>query len=128
MSLKTLLVITAVIGLMFGLGFALVPAQLLAGFGISTDATGLQMARDFGTALLGLAVMAWFARNAGDSIARRAITLGFCAYFTLAAISEIFWALTGIPNMNVWFIVAMFVILAVAFGYFYFTQRGPVKS
>ncbi len=128
MSLKIVLIVAAVLGLVFGIGFALIPTQMHAGFGLTTDATGRQMARDFGVALLALAVMGWFARDSGDSIARRAITLGLCVYFGLAAISELLWALSGVPNAVVWVIFAMMVIMAVAFGYFVVTQRGKVKA
>jgi hypothetical protein len=60
---------------LFGIGFVLVPAQLLSQYGITTDAPFDLVGQLFGAALIGFAVLTWAARNATDSDAGRAIHL-----------------------------------------------------
>jgi hypothetical protein len=128
MTIKLFLVITAVLGLVFGLGFALLPAQVLSTFGITADQALQHMARNFGSALLAIAAMSWVARNAADSVARRAIILALFIYFTLGSISILLFQLTGIPNNSAWFNLAFHIPLALVFGYFVFSKRGNVGS
>lgn len=119
--------ITAVVGLLCGLGFVLVPAQLVEMFGTTADKAMQHMARNFGSAILALATMSWAARNTADSVARRAIILALFVFFTLASISIILFQLTGIPNNNGWFSLILLVPLAAAFGYFLVAGRGSIE-
>jgi drug/metabolite transporter (DMT)-like permease len=128
MKIKHVLLITAVLGLLFGLGFVLIPAQLVAMFGTTADKAMQHMARNFGSAMLAMAAMSWAARNTADSVARRAIILALFVFFTLCSISIILFQLTGIPNNNGWFALVLVVPLGAACGYFLFAVRGPVEN
>jgi len=128
MKLKTFLIITAVGGGLFGIGFYLFPAQIPAMHGITAGEGMKHMAQNFGSALLSLAVMSCAARNTPDSIARRAIVLSLFVYWTLGSISMILFQLTGIPNNSGWSTVAFHVPLAVVFGYFVLKHRGPIEG
>jgi hypothetical protein len=128
MTVKPFLVITAVLGLLFGLGFVLLPAPVLSTFGITADQALQHMARNFGSALLAIGAMSWAARNAADSVAKRAIILALFIYFTLGSISILLFQLTGIPNNSAWFNFAFHLPLALVFGYFVFFSRGKVES
>ena len=68
MKLKTLLVIKALVSLAFGIPILIVPGKLLALFGLTLNADGMFMAREYGGALLGIAALCWFARNSGRAI------------------------------------------------------------
>lgn len=128
MKLKTLMMITAFLGLVFGLGFVLLPAQVVSTFG-STANEGMQhMARNFGSAVLAIAAMSWAARNTADSTALRAIILGLFLFFTLGSFSILLFQLTGIPNRNGWFMFAFHLPFALAFGYYLLSRRGPVET
>ena len=128
MKLKTFLIITAVLGVLFGASFFLFPAQIPAMHGVTADEGMKHMAQNFGGALLGIAVMSWAARNSSDSIARRSIVLGLFVLWVLGAISAILFQLTGIPNNSGWTTVAFQVPLAVVFGYFLLKHRGPIEG
>jgi hypothetical protein len=108
MKIKHVLMITAVVGLLCGLGFVLVPAQLVEMFGTTADKAMQHMARNFGSAILAL--------------------LALFVFFTLASISIILFQLTGIPNNNGWFALVLLVPLAAAFGYFMFAGGGSTED
>ena len=128
MKLKTFLIITAVGAFAFGVGFFLVPAQIPAMHGITADEGMKHMAQNFGSALLALAAISWMARNAPDSIARRAIVLGLFVYWTFGSISTILVQLKGIPNNLNLITIGFHVPLAFVFGYFVIKQRGPIED
>src|SRR2546430_14872595 len=69
MSTRVVLIIGAVAALLFGLALVLLPAQMLAGFGLGAPAAAQVLSRDVGVTLLGLAVLNWLGRNAtGDAL------------------------------------------------------------
>src|SRR6059036_1868998 len=64
MSTRVVLIIGAVAALLFGLALVLLPAQMLAGFGLGAPVAAQVLSRDVGVTLLGLAVLNWLGRNA----------------------------------------------------------------
>ena len=122
MKLRTVMVINAVAGTVFGLGFILAPAQALSLYGHAPTAVLSYMAQLLGAALLSFGLLTWAARNSGDSGARRAIflalTVGYTIGFVLALIAQI----RGIENVLGWSTVATYLLLALAFGYFRFVR------
>jgi hypothetical protein len=64
MTIKTFFSIIAVLALVHGVGFVLVPEQVAASYGMATSVSTILMARLFGAALIGLGLVFWFARAA----------------------------------------------------------------
>jgi hypothetical protein len=122
MKLGNLFVVNAVIAGLFGLGFVFVPAQLLAQYGLEVNAGFALIAQLFGAALIGYAVLTWSARTAGESDARRAIVfalfIGDAVAFVLALMAQ----LKGLVNNLGWSTVAIYLLLAIGFAYFHFTN------
>ena len=116
MAFKTLMTVAGVLGILFGIGFLLAPTPLLAQYGVQTDAAGVFVARLLGAALLELGLVFFLARRVEDPATMRAIAMGAC-------IGELagFWItlriqLTGLVNSMGWSSVAIYGVLAVAFG------------
>ena len=124
MKFSLLMIITAVVALIFGLGFILVPAQSLSLYGVTLNLSGLFVARYFGSALLGVAVLAWLARNAPASIARQAIVLGLFVLSVTGFVVALFDKFMGPANALVWINVVIYLLLALGFGYFAFIKKG----
>jgi len=61
MRLKVLLIIKSLVSLVFGIPILIVPDKLLSLFGLTLNAEGMFMAREYGGALLGIAALCWFA-------------------------------------------------------------------
>ena len=122
MKLHTVMVINAIAGIVFGLGFIFAPAQTLSLYGHAPTAILSYMAQLLGAALLSFGLLTWAARNSRDSDARRAILLalavGYAIGFVLALIAQI----RGVENVLGWSTVATYLLLALAFGYFRFTK------
>jgi hypothetical protein len=75
-------------------------------------------AREYGAALMGNFVLTWFARNAEESVARRAIVGDLFAYDAIAFVAILLIQLSGGLNLLGWSIVAIYLFFALGFGYF----------
>jgi hypothetical protein len=114
------MIINAVVAAVFGFAFLLVPGEIGAQYGVDSNAAMNYMGQLLGAAFIGFAVLTWWARNANDSTARRAIVLAFfignVAGFVVALIGQ----LNEVVNTLGWSTVAIYLLFALAYGYFQF--------
>ena len=122
MKLSTMFIIYAAISAIFGLAFVFVPETSLALYGITLGPGGILIARLFGAALLEFALLSWLARNAGDSEARKAIILAVFIGEAVGFIVVVLGQLSGEVNALGWSTVAVYLLLALGFGYFQFMK------
>ena len=122
MKLSTLLKIMALICFLFGLGYLIIPKQIIAFFGAEADEVAVHAGRFLGGAIFGYGVLAWSARNAEGSAIRRAIKLAIFAACLFAFIPALLAQLSGVFNAFGWIPVALLFLSAVAFGYFRFVS------
>ena len=123
MTVRNLLVITAVLAFVFGAGYLLIPSQVLGMFGASTDQVGLLAARFFGGAVIGYGVLALAHRDSDLIDARSSVVPAFAITFTLAFVLALMAQLTGLLNVVGWASVVIFLALAIAYSYFQFARR-----
>ena len=126
MKLKSLFVISAILGVVLGLGFFFAPSIVMSTFGVTAGEAHQHTARNFGSAVIALAVISWIARDTKDSVARRAIVLGLFMYFMFGSISIISFQLQGNANIYGWFIVVLHLLLILGFGYHLLINRSSV--
>lgn len=122
MKLSNLLMVAAVIGAVFGVGFVVASGPLLAIYGITLDKAGTLVAQLFGAALISLAVLNWFARNVTDPEARRAVVLANLAGDVVGFVVILLGQLSGISNALGWSNVAIYLLLALGFAYVQFME------
>ena len=118
MKLSTFLSIAGLLALVFGASFLLAPAATLAPYGVTTDATGIYMSRYFGSALVQLGLVLLLARRVGDGVAQRAIVLGSFAGVLAGLGVALSAQLTRAVNALGWSTVAIYLLLALGYGYF----------
>ena len=121
MNIRNVALLSVVAILPFGLGALLVPAQLVALYGVELSDAGLVMARLFGVHVLMIAIVDWFARNelrgAGESGAHRGIVAMNIISPTLSMLLILAATLSGTINALGWANVAILVGLAAAWIY-----------
>jgi len=84
---------------------------------------GVFAAREYGAALIGNLLLTWFARNAIESEARRAIILALCVYDAIGFVITLIALFTGVLGPLGWFAAAIYLFFAIAFGYFLMPQK-----
>ncbi len=123
MQLRHFLSVVGVVAVLFGLAFVLAPAQALEPYGVSLGAAGLGITRLMGAAFIGIGIIAWFARNAGESPARRAILIGFLIGETVGFVVSLINQFQGLANNLGWSTVAIYGVFALGFAYFLFVKK-----
>jgi hypothetical protein len=122
MKFKTLMIIKAIVCLGFGPLLLFFPSQLLNLLGTSFGPGAALTAREYGAALIGNLLLTWLARNAEDSVARRAIIWNLFVYDAIALIFTLKIQLSGGLNLLGWGIVFVYLFYTIGFGYFAFKR------
>lgn len=112
------MIIKAVVCLALGIPILLAPYFVYFLFGTSLGPGGAFAAREYGASLIGNLLLTWFARNAIESDARRAIILGLCIYDVIGFVITVIAQVSGVLGPLGWLGVAIYLFFAVGFGYF----------
>jgi hypothetical protein len=127
MSFKNLMIIKALVCLGFGILLLATPDKLLSIFGATLGDGGMFTAREYGSSLFGNLFLCWFAKNAGESDARKAIILALFVYDLIAFIMTAVTVISGALNPLGWSIVFVYLFFTLGFGYF-LVKPPVVKS
>ncbi len=124
MNLKNAFLLNCLFAGIFGLAFLIVPAQLMAQYGIHLiPKAGIFVARLLGTSLIGIALVSWFAsaRATGDLRANMALT--FFIVDALAFIVSLLAMVDCVMNQLGWLVVIIYLGMGLAFGYFSLVRK-----
>ncbi|HEY0592853.1 MAG TPA: hypothetical protein VGF40_13865 [Thermoanaerobaculia bacterium] len=121
--MKALFVSAAVLVLLLGLGWLVVPEAMLQRWNMEENAAAVYMGRRYAGLLLGYAVLLWVARATPPSEARDAILVGGIAVTLIIGALSAYGALTGIAGPMMWLSVAIEVLLAAGFIWAWLSRR-----
>ena len=124
MKLKHLLIINTVVCLVYGIILVLSPATMLSLHGVAQDPGTRLMGQYFGSALIGIGLLTWLARNVADSEAQGAIILALLIANVIGIVISVLGTVSGPMNAVGWLAVAIYVLLVLGFGYFQFMKPG----
>ncbi len=102
MTFRTLLLVKAAVCLAFGLLLLIAPAALFDFLGTKLGDGGMFTAREYGAALIGTLLLAWFARNIKAADARGAILIDLFIYDLIGTLVTLMVVLSGILNWLGW--------------------------
>ena len=128
MKLKTLMIIKAIVCLCLGIPILIVPNLIYSIFGASLTVGGVFAAREYGASMMGNLMLTWFARNSQESEARWAIILALFVYDAFGFFVTLLAIISGSLNPLAWLIVALYLFLALGFGYFLIPKRKPAQG
>lgn len=124
MKLSSLMIIKAIVYLVFGSLLLLLPTTLLSLYGVTAGPAGILMARLYAAVLFGNLMVTWFARNAGETVTRRAIVLDLFVYDAIGFVVALLTQLSGVTNVLGWSVIVIYLFFTLAFGYFQFMKLG----
>ncbi|MGA9532223.1 MAG: hypothetical protein WBR18_05855 [Anaerolineales bacterium] len=124
MSIQRWMTVVGVLGLVFGLAYLLVPAPLLAFFGIGTTPSLTFAARFFGGSTLGWGVLGLTARGVPGRAGLGAIAGSFAFSFAIGTVLAVWGTLAGAINVYGWVVAALFLLLTLVMGAYRFAGGG----
>ena len=122
MSNRAFMILAALLALLFGLVFLLIPAQMTSAYGYSLGEGGLWTARYLGSALLGIGLLTWVGSRAAHGYALRGIILGDFVTSATGLVVAILQVATGSGNSLVWLNVGIYAFLTLGFAYYQFVK------
>lgn len=124
MKYKTIISAAAILSFLNGIFFLIVPVFSLSILGRETNLTGIMNTRISGACALGLAVIAWLARDVQYPEVRRLVTYGMLTTFCILVVVDLQGVLTSAINHLGWLIFIADLFLALGFVLSIFTARG----
>jgi hypothetical protein len=102
------------------IGFIFVPALLLGPMGVTLDEASTTFARLFGSAILSMPVLLFFARKSDKAEFKKGVVYGIFAYLLASTIILLIAQLNDQMNTMGWSIVFLHLVFMAWFGYFLF--------
>ncbi len=126
MSAKIFLTISAVLAILYGLGFVLIPASSLAVYGVAPEPHVVLNTQFFGSALLGIGVILWFAKDFRDWDAVRGVLIANVVVDVVGVLINLWGTFQGLLNAMAWSSTIVYVLLLA--GSIYCLSIGPSKQ
>jgi hypothetical protein len=118
--------ISGAIGILFGLGFLLMPDASLRSYGVPTEPHNLMQARYFGSALLTVGLVYFLARDTQDVLAVKAMLIAGVIGNAVGGVISVA-AIGGLQNDLVWLSVAIYFVFAAAAAWYLVQGRKPAQ-
>ena len=122
MKSKSFLLVKAVISIVVAILSLLLPATFAGWFGMELGSGGALMARFFGALMGCVGLVCYFASGATASALRKNLILTLFVTDTIGFILGLIGQIQGIFDALGWLLVALWLVLALLLGYFYFLK------
>ena len=119
-----ILLVAFIVELVFGIGFLIVPGPMLDPFGVILNATATTFARLFGSSLISISLILWFARRSEQSLLKSGVVYSLFAYYLISTVLLLLTEFSGLMNVLGWIVISIHLILLIWFGYFVFEKRS----
>ncbi len=124
MSYRNVLTLASIIAFIFGLGFMLMPGQLVRFYNVELTPPGALIAQLYGATLLSFGVLNWLARGFNDNTVQQAVLTANLVGDALGTIFALIGQLGGVPGVNAlgWSTVLIYLLLTLGFAYLRFSR------
>ena len=124
-SFKTIMITKALMSVLVGVMILTAPKYFFSIMGMTLQAEGIMPVWQYGAAVIGNAMVTWYARDAEESRARRAIIIGMVAYNGIGLIVVLIATMSGMTNLLGWLGAAVYLFFTFGFGYFWLKPPKP---
>jgi hypothetical protein len=121
--MKTLFLVYLLIEAVFGIGFLFFPSLMMDPMGITLDETSATFARMFGSLLISIPVLMFFARRSASTEFRKGVIYCVCVYLFASTIILVITQIRGLMNSLGWSMVVLHLVFLVWFGYYALTLK-----
>ena len=126
MNAKTFLTISAFVAVLFGLAFVLAPSAAGSVYGVPPEPHTALALQFFGSVLIGIAVVNWFARDFGDWEAVRGVLIANAIADALGGGVNLLGTFQGLMNAMAWTSTIVYALLLI--GSLYCLSTGGETS
>lgn len=122
--MNLLFLVYLIVEAIFGIGFLFAPALLMGPMGVSLDETSATFARMFGSLIISIPVLMFFARRSTNSEFKKGVIYSVCVYLFVSTIVLLITQIKGLMNSLGWSIVILHFVFLLWFGYYALTIKN----
>lgn len=121
MSYKVLFILNALVAVVLGAAFMFVPDRALGFFKADTYAATVLVARFFGTAMIALGLVVWFAKDADEGVQKG---MGWALFISaiLGLVVNVIGVSSHILRSNGWITIIVYVLFALLYAFVIFLK------
>ena len=120
--MNALFLVYLIVEVIFGIGFLFVPDIMMGPMGVTLDETSTTFARLFGSLIISIPVLLFFARKSASSEFKRGVVYCIFTYLLASTIILLLTQLKGLMNPMGWGIVVLHFVFMLWFGYYLINQ------
>jgi hypothetical protein len=129
MNTKIYLTIVAVLAVIYALAFILIPDSMAELYGVKMPQPNAVLnIQFFGSALLSIGIIAWFARESGDWATVRGILIGSAIGDAVGCIISVWGTIQGLTNALGWSSAILYALLVLGAIYCLSTGGKSFKA
>jgi hypothetical protein len=116
--MNLLFIVAMIVEVIFSLGFIFIPNTMMTQMGLTLDAVGITLTREFGSALLAFAILLGLARRTDKPEFKFGTIISLFVYFLVSGVILVIAQFTVQMIPMMWAIIGIHLIFVVWFGYF----------
>jgi hypothetical protein len=122
MNFRIMFLINALIVALLGLGFLIIPERILGQFDVDVYAATKLAAQFFGTALLALGLLLWFAKDVSEENLQKGMAIAMLVGAAAGLIVTAVGATSNILRSNAWIAMLVYLLFGLAYAYLVFMK------
>jgi hypothetical protein len=116
--MNTLFLVYFIVEAIFGIGFLFIPGLMMDPMGVTLDETSTTFARLFGSLIISIPVLLFFARKSTSAEFKRGVVYSIFIYLLASTIILLITQIKGLMNAMGWSIVILHLVFMLWFGYY----------
>jgi hypothetical protein len=128
MNYRIMFLINALLAVLLGLGFLTVPDKILGQLGVDGYAATKLLSQFFGTAMLGLGLLLWFAKDVTELNLQKGMGIALLVAAAAGLVITVMGTVSGILRANWWIAMVLYAILGLAYAYLLFLRPRQLSQ
>ena len=129
MNYRVLFLINALVAVLLGVGFLIVPSRVLGQFGVDEYAATRLVSQFFGTAMVAIGLLLWFAKDVNEASLQKGMGVAALVGAIAGLAISVVGISTGILRSNGWMAIIVYVLFGLGYVYLLFLKpKSPRYS
>jgi hypothetical protein len=128
MNYRTMFLINALFAVLLGLAFLVLPERILGQFGVDGYAATRLVSQFFGTAMLGLGLLLWFAKDVTEVNLQKGMGIALLVGAAAGMAISVVGTTSGILRASWWIAMVVYAVLGLAHAYVVFLKPKQLRQ
>lgn len=122
MNYRTLFLLNSLLIFLLGAVFVVMPSLAIGQFGVDNYASTKMTAQFFGTALLAIGLLLWFAKDVTDETVQRGMSIALLVATLAGLVVTVIGTAGGILRSNEWIAILAYVLFGLGYAFLVFVK------